>query len=220
MVSSSTGPCLRGDDLDQQLAPDAAAGVVRRAAARAPARACRSARIVGMVEAEALRPCASTGHSASCAPSEPRLVSKSSGREPGNSTGRPIQKGWSAGAEQRLAAVACRRAACRSRAARPRPAPQPRPPALLKAAIRSRGAPASSAISSNWRAMVDGQRHQARRRRGRRVVAQWMWLSAASSRSARCGAAVGQEVAAAPSRSGYSGEQSRRDTAKAPQALA
>ena len=40
----------------------------------------------------------------SLAASEPPN-SKSSGREPGSSTGRPIQKSWSSGAEQRLAPV-------------------------------------------------------------------------------------------------------------------
>ena len=53
----------------------------------------------------------------------------------------------------------------------------------------------------------------------RRVVAQWMWLIASSLRSARCGLPFFRKNCSS-SQVGYSGEQSRRDTAKAPQALA
>ncbi len=53
----------------------------------------------------------------------------------------------------------------------------------------------------------------------RRVVAQWMWLSVSSLRSAvPCCRARGNSVSSV--QLGYSGAQSRRDTAKAPQALA
>ncbi len=53
----------------------------------------------------------------------------------------------------------------------------------------------------------------------RRVVAQWMWLIASSLR--RPGACCrSSRKNCSSSKVGYSGEQSRRDTAKAPQALA
>ena len=54
---------------------------------------------------------------------------------------------------------------------------------------------------------------------GRRVVAQWMWLSVSSLRSAWCGLPWLRKYDSS-SQVGYSGEQSRRETAKAPQALA
>jgi len=52
-----------------------------------------------------------------------------------------------------------------------------------------------------------------------RVVAQWMWLIASSLRSARCLEPCARKNCNS-SQVGLSGEQSSRDTAKAPQALA
>ena len=57
----------------------------------------------------------------------------------------------------------------------------------LKAAILSRGAPASSAIASSCGAMVDREGEAAFPAASRRVVAQWTWFSVSSRRSARCG---------------------------------
>ena len=54
--------------------------------------------------------------------------------------------------------------------------------------------------------------------RGRRVVAQWMWLIASSCRSAVAAAVLEEMLSSA--KVGYSGEQSSRETAKAPLALA
>ena len=87
-------PVLAGDDLDQQLAADAPRGVVE-AQQVALLSLLQLRRIVGMVEAQAFdgvpdRPFDELARRAQPPPS------KSSGREPGSSTGRPIQNGWSA----------------------------------------------------------------------------------------------------------------------------
>ena len=52
-----------------------------------------------------------------------------------------------------------------------------------------------------------------------RVVAQWMWLSSASRRSTGVRTPVSRKWLSSV-KVGYSTEQSRRDTAKAPAALA
>ena len=53
--------------------------------------------------------------------------------------------------------------------------------------MRSRGAPASSAIFSSWARWSMASAMIVVRACARRVVAQWMWLSVSSWRSARCG---------------------------------
>ncbi len=79
----------------------------------------------------------------------------------------------------------CRPAACRNRAGRRPPAAAASVASILNTEIRSRGASRLSAMSSNCDTVVDGERHDPIRQPARRVVAQCMWLSAASLRSAR-----------------------------------
>ena len=106
------------------------------------------------------------GHSISLAPSEPPN-SKSSGRDPGSSTGRPIQKLWSA---------------ARNSASRPyspsSSMPKPgRPAATLGGGVDGEALEPADALARRvrfvgdlleLRAMIDRQRHQARRLRAPR----------------------------------------------------
>ncbi len=84
--------------------------------------------------------------------------------------------------------------------------------------MRASGAPASAAISSScerWSiasAMIVGDC-------GARVVAQWMWLISVSRRSALWREPCSRKYCSS-GQVGLSGEQSRRETANAPQALA
>ncbi len=69
------------------------------------------------------------------------------------------------------------------------------------------------------RAVVDGQCHQQRDFAGKPGRAQWTWFRSASLRSARSLLPCLRKYCSSV-KVGISGEQSRRETAKAPQALA
>ena len=154
-----------------------------------------------------------TGHSA-------RLNgSRSSGREPGFSTGRadPQRRPWPpcrapSGRRSSRAACRTRRAACATRSAASTASTLNCVDALARRAVPRRRSP---------RAARDGRSRapSACRAAARRVVAQWTWLSAASLRSARCGLPCSRKWLSS-AQVGYSGEHSRRDTANAPQAFA
>jgi hypothetical protein len=57
----------------------------------------------------------------------------------------------------------------------------------LELADAGGSAPSFAATSSSCERWSQAKRHQRGECRGRRVVAQWMWLIASSLRSARCG---------------------------------
>ena len=68
-------------------------------------------------------------------------------------------------------------------------------------------------------AVVDGERHERVGLSGRRVVAQWMWLMSSSKRRALWRLPAFRKCCSS-GKVGISGEQSRRETANAPLALA
>ena len=117
-------PVLAGDDLDQQFAPDRARGVVQAQQLALLAR-LQLRRIVGMIEAQAFDRMARSAIRSAWR----RASRRTRNRAAASPAPRPGGRSRSHGRRRETAPRGhiCRRAACRSRAARRRPSPPPRP---------------------------------------------------------------------------------------------